>query len=77
MTSTSDCEQTSLSFAPKAQKATRKSYVREAKLSVIAFYKENRINLYKTCQHFDLNTKNVLRWLKNEKEILESKRGSR
>ena len=55
----------------------RKSYTREEKIRVLAFYNNNSCNLYKTCQHFNLNTKNVLRWLKDEKKIRESKRGTR
>ena len=41
---------------------------------MLAFY--NSCNLYKTCQHFNLSTKNMLRWIKDEK-IRESKRGTR
>ena len=39
MASTSDHEESSLSFAAKAQKATRKSYAGEEKLCMIVFYK--------------------------------------
>ena len=49
----------------------RKTYMREEKIRVLAFC--NSCNLYKTCQHFKLNTKNMFRWLKDEK-IGESKR---
>ena len=40
MASTSDREQSSLSFASKAQKATRKNYAREEKVRVIVFTKK-------------------------------------
>ena len=46
----------------------RRSYTREDKLRVLKFYKDNGRNLYKTCQQFNLNTKNVLRWIKEEKK---------
>ena len=69
----------SLSFAA-CQPTTplkRKNYSREQKLKVLDFYRENGKNLYKTCQHFDLNSKNVLRLLACEKGIRDSKCGSR
>ena len=40
-------------------------------------YHQNGKNLYKTCQHFKLNLKTVLRWLKDEEKIKVSKRGSK
>ena len=55
----------------------RRSYTREDKLRVLKFYKDNGRNLYKTYQQFNLNTKNVLRWIKEEKRITESKKGAR
>ena len=55
----------------------RRSYTREDKLRVLKFHKDNGRNLYKTCQQFNLNTKNVLRWIKEEKKITESKKGTR
>ena len=55
----------------------RRSYTREDKLRVLKFHKDNDCNLYKTCQQFNLNTKNVLRWIKEEKKITESKKGAR
>ena len=42
------------------------SYAREDKLRMLAFYKENSNNLYRTCQKFNINSKNLLRWLKDE-----------
>ena len=45
----------------------RRSYTREDKLHVLKFHKDNDRNLYKTCQQFNLNTKHVLRWIKEEK----------
>ena len=55
----------------------KKSYTREDKIRVLTFYKNNGCNLYKTCQEFNLNTKNVLRLIKDEKKITESKGGAR
>ena len=57
---------------PRAVKK-RRSYAREDKLRVLAFYKENRNNLYRTCQKFDINSKNLLRWLKDEKRYVKVK----
>ena len=59
------------------EKKTRKSYTRDEKLKVASFYKENGSNLYRTCKEFDLNSKTVLRWIKDEEKIKKSKRGSR
>ena len=43
-------------------------YTKEDKLKVLASYKEH--NLYKTCQKFHVNSKNVLRWKKDEEKLL-------
>ena len=67
-------EQITLSFAPTPPATKqRRSYTREEELDILSYYKEN--NLYKTCQRFDINSKNVLRWDKQEEKIKESKRG--
>ena len=58
-------------------KQKRKSYTRETKLKVIEFYYSRRKNLYQNCKQFELNTKTVLRWIKDEKKILDSKKGSK
>ncbi len=52
---------------------------REAQSSLlITTYKEkDKKNLYHTCKHFDLNSKTVLRWIKDEEKIRNRKRGSR
>ncbi len=64
-------------LAPRpSDKKTRRSYTKDEKLKVLAFYKEHK-NLYRTCKHFDISTKNVLRWAKDEDKIKNSKRGSR
>ena len=59
--------QSSLDSSKKGQ---RKSYTREEKLKVVAFYKENNSNLYRTCQQFDMNSKTVLRWVRSEEDIM-------
>ena len=71
-------EQTALlpAFDPP-QKATRKSYTVDEKLRVVDFYNKNGKNLYRTSRHIGMNTKNVLRWLKDEKKNRECKGGSR
>ena len=43
-------------------RVTRKSYTRETKLEVVRFYHEN--SLYLTAKKFGLNTKVILRWVK-------------
>ena len=58
-----------------ARKQKRQSYKRERKLEVIAFYHSS--NLYKTSREFSLNTKTILRWVKDEQKIRGSKKGSR
>ena len=60
-----------LTGAPEA-KIPRKSYTREFKLSVAAFY-----NLYRTSKYFSLNTNTVLRWVANETKITESPKHSK
>ena len=56
-------------------KKTRKSYTREQKLDVIRWYSLNGENLYRTCQQFSLNSKTVLRWIKDHTAIYYSKKG--
>ena len=45
------------------------------KLDVLKWYSLNGRNLYRTCQRFSLNTKTVLRWIKNQSTIYDSKKG--
>ena len=54
---------------------TRKSYSREEKLNVTKWYWNNGRNLYQTCKHFDMNSKTVLRWIKDERKIQASSKG--
>ena len=54
-----------------SDKKTRRSYAKDEKLKVLAFYKEHK-NLYRTCKHFNISTKNVLRWAKDEDKIKNS-----
>ena len=56
-------------------KTPRKSYTRETKLAVVAFYREN--NLYKTSKKFELNTKTILCWAAQEKQLTKSSKGSK
>ena len=53
----------------------RRNYSREFKLEVVGFYHTS--NLYRTKKQYNLNTKTILRWVKQEKELILSKRGSR
>ena len=58
-------------------KPKRKSYTRETKLKVVESYYARRKNLYQTCKHYGLNTKTVMRWIKDEEKIRQSKKGSK
>ena len=58
-----------------APKTRMKRYTREFKLEVEAFYRNN--NLYQTSMKFSLNTKTILRWIRNNKLIDTSKKGSK
>ena len=49
-------------------KKARKSYSRE-KLKVVRYYHENGKNLYQTCKRFSMNSKSVMRWVKDEEKI--------
>ena len=51
-----------------------RSYTREEKIQVVSWYKENDSNLYKTCKKFTLNTKAVMRWIKDEEKFKKSKK---
>ena len=44
-------------------------------LDVLKWYSLNGPSLYHTCQRFSLNTKTVLRWIKNQSAIYDSKKG--
>ena len=60
-----------------AQVRKRKSYAREEKLRIVNSYYENGKNLYQTCKTFSMNSKTVLRWIKDEEKIRKSKKGSK
>ena len=59
------------------QTRKRKSYHREEQLKVVKFYFDNEKNLYQTCNKFSLNSKNVLRWIKDKEKIRKSGKGSK
>ena len=56
---------------PKA----RWSYTREEKLKVTQWYWNNGQNWYQMCKKFGLNSRTVLRWIKDERKIKDSKKG--
>ena len=59
-------------------KKTRKSYSREEKLKVVKYYHDNGKNLYQTCKRFSMNSKSVMRWVKDEEKIRgSSSKGSK
>ena len=66
-----------LSKETRSLKRSRRSYTREEKIRVVSWYKENDSNLYKTCKKFTLNTKTVMRWIKDEEKIKKSKKGTK
>ena len=53
----------------------RKSYSREDKLKVFTFYHSNEKNMYQTTKRFGLNSRTVMRWVRNKKNIRESQKG--
>ena len=58
-------------------KKGRKSYSREEKLKVVKYYYDNGKNLYQTCKRFSMNSKSVMRWVKDEEKIRGSSKGSK
>ena len=54
---------------------TRRSYTREEKLKVTQWYWNNGRNLYQTCKKFELNSKIILRWIKDKGKIKYSRKG--
>ena len=61
--------------SPAGSKASRKSYTREYKLSVVEVYRSS--TLYATAKRFGLNTKTILRWAADEEKIRQSSKGSK
>ena len=57
------------------EKAQRKSFTREFKLNVIRYYQKN--NLYRTSKCYELNTKTILRWIKQESKIKDASKQSK
>ena len=64
-----------LTISGEPVKLKRKSYSREYKLEVVKFYREN--NLYQTSKKYSLNTKTVLRWVKDEHKLKKARKGSK
>ena len=52
----------------------RRSYTREEQLKVTHWYWNNDQNLYQTCKKFNLNSRTVLRWIKDERKIKDSRK---
>ena len=53
-----------------------RSYTREKKIEIIAFYNSCK-NQYQTCKRFGLNTRTLMRMVKNEEIIVQSAKGSK
>ena len=64
-------------FVDATSKKARKSYSREEKLKVVKNYHDNGKNLYRTCKRFSMNSKTVMRWVKDEEKIRGSSKGSK
>ena len=62
---------------PSTSSIKRRSYTREKKLLILKYYYENACNKYKTCQKFDISKPSLFTWIKGEKEIKSSKKGSK
>ena len=57
----------------KRNKLRRKSYAREFKLTVVTWFHENGKNVHQTLQHFNLDRKQVRKWVKAEEKIRKQK----
>ena len=55
--------------------APRQSYAREFKLQVVQFY--HSANLYQTRKKYNLDSKTILRWVKQESELILSRAASK
>ena len=53
----------------------QQSYTREEKLKIMRWYWDNRWNSYQTCKKIELDSKTMLRWIKDEGKIKSSKKG--
>jgi len=53
----------------------RQSYTREEKLQITQWHWNNGQNLYQTCKKFELNSKTILRSIKDEWKIKNSRKG--
>ena len=69
--------QTVLSSSTPVRKRKRKSYTREEKIKVVNSYYSCGQNLYQTCKTFSMNSKTIIRWIKDEEKIRDSKKGSK
>jgi transposase-like protein len=55
----------------------RRSYTREFKINVVDYFNSNGKNYLQTSKYFDINRKNIQRWVKNLGRILSSNVKSR
>lgn len=62
--------------ADSSAKATRRSFTREFKLSVIQWFHSNDKNILRTASYFKIDRKQVRQWIKNEEKIRKQKRKS-
>jgi transposase-like protein len=63
--------------ADPSAKATRCSFTREFKLSVIQWFHSNDKNILRTASYFKIDRKQVRQWIKNEEKIRKQKRKSK
>ena len=64
-------------MAKHRKRHQRNSYTRETKLQILNYFRENGENKYKTCKEFNLNSKTLSTWIKEEAKILQMPAGKR
>lgn len=64
-------------MAKHRKRHQRNSYTRERKLYILNYFRENGENKYKTCKEFNLNSKTLSTWIKEEDKILQMPVGKR
>ena len=64
-------------MASHRKRHQRNSYTRETKLHILNYFRKNGENKYKTCKEFNLNSKTLSTWIKEEDKILQMPAGKR
>ena len=61
-------------LANSSAKASRRSFTREFKLSVIQWFHLHNKNILQTASYFKIDRKQVRQWIRNEEKIRKQKR---